>query len=336
MSVPIKHDAREIQKHIDSLCHANFLDSTRSWWPKFVYHFTNIDNALKILESGNLYSRSYCLEHGLMSSDNASREIIAGTKEQWIDHVRLYFRPRTPTQYQNEGYIPIEQRYQNAHCTVPIYFLFDSKQVLSLEGVCFSDCSLARQNSHAYSSAEDFKRIPFDLVYHDAYFDPYSDKGRDIIGHRQAEVIVPDMLSLAYLKYIWCRSEAEYQTLHYRLPKKVLDKWKTKIGSGKKNKLFFRNWVFVEQADLKRSSAVFRFNQASRICEPFPIKAEILEYATGLMYLWENSSYQLPDNSKLEFDLSNLKDPSNYEIKLLFDQQIMFMDRFKDSGYVPF
>lgn len=336
MSILIKPDAGEIQKHIDSLCHAGSLDATRSWWPKFVYHFTNIDNALKILESGNLYSRSYCLGHGLMSSDNASQEIIDQTNERWKDYVRLYFRPRTPTQYQNEGYIPIEQRYQNAHCPVPIYFLFDSKQVLSLDGVCFSDCSLARQNSHVYSSAIDFKRIPFDLVYHDAYFDRYSTRGRDIIGHRQAEVIVPNMLNLLYLKYIWCRSEAEYQTLLYRLSGSALNRWKNKIGSGKKNKLFFRNWVFVEQAELNRTSAVFKFNESSHQCNSFPVRVEIIEDSTEIIYFWENSSYRLPDDSKLEFDLSNLKDPSNYEIKLLFDQQIMFMDRFEDLEYVPF
>ena len=81
---------------------------------------------------------------------------------------------------------------------------------------------------------------------------------------------------------------------------------------------------------------MFKFNESSHQCNSFPVRVEIIEDSTEIIYFWENSSYRLPNDSKLEFDLSNLKDPSNYEIKLLFDQQIMFMDRFEDLEYVPF
>lgn len=29
-----------------------------NWWPRFVYHFTDVRNAARILQEGNLYSRA--------------------------------------------------------------------------------------------------------------------------------------------------------------------------------------------------------------------------------------------------------------------------------------
>jgi len=235
MSNPFKLDANEIKEHIDHLQKMSWLGKSRSWWPRFIFHFTNINNAVRILESGKLLSRSDSLHSGSMITDNASSEVMDQTDEVWKNYVRLYFRPRTPTQNKNEGFRPIPQRELNSHCPVPIYFMFDSKKLLSRANVSFSKGSLAVNNTSIFSDAANFKKIPFQHVYHDSSFEP--SERSTIIYHRQAEVVIPDELNLAYLKHIWCRSEAEYHTLIHLLSPDTKKLWKDKIGGGQKGKL---------------------------------------------------------------------------------------------------
>lgn len=117
----MKDWANEIHQHIQSW-------STRlgnlDWWPRFVYHFTDVQNAVEILRSGYLYSRTEAANRGLMLSDNASPQVIQPTTPAHFDFVRFYFRPRTPTQFQNEGIRPQPQRpLGGAHCPIPIFFV---------------------------------------------------------------------------------------------------------------------------------------------------------------------------------------------------------------------
>ena len=46
------------------------------WWPHYAYHYTDISNAVSILESGMLYSRLRAEELHVMMNDNASRQVI--------------------------------------------------------------------------------------------------------------------------------------------------------------------------------------------------------------------------------------------------------------------
>lgn len=329
-----KADYQQIHEYIDGLANSLTLGLSKRWWPNYVFHFTNIDNALKILETGYLYPRSKVSPQGLMVNDNASREVIENTDPRWFDYVRLYFRPRTPTQWLNEGFVPVKQRHQDSHCPVPIYFLFDSKSILSRKDTMFSDGSLARKGSKIYSSADDFKRLPFEYIYHDSSF---SESERDlIIGARQAEIVIPKELELTDIKAIWCRSEAEYNTLLYLLSPDAHNIWKNKIGAGKKGNLFNRRWIFVEKTELNTKETIFYFNIPQEKCEAFPVKVEVHEIRTGTMYYWEKPSYQPPDDFKLEISLRNLKFPDEYEIKLFFDEQLMYADRFTDIDPIPF
>ena len=113
------------------------------WWPRYVYHFTDVHNAASIIQSGCLYSREEAVRRGLMRVDNASLEIIKQTRPEHLKYARLYFRPRTPTQYRNEGIRPISQRELGAHCPIPIYFCFDALTVLAQNDTEFSDGNMA-------------------------------------------------------------------------------------------------------------------------------------------------------------------------------------------------
>ncbi|MGI5881075.1 MAG: DarT ssDNA thymidine ADP-ribosyltransferase family protein [Syntrophomonadaceae bacterium] len=331
MSKGLKPDAQDICNHIDQLMQSEWLGSSRKWWPYYIYHFTNIDNAVQILNNGFIYSRNNALNMGLMESDNASPQVIEQTNDQWADYVRLYFRPRTPTQFNNEGFRPKEDRALDSKCPVPIFFLFDAKGLLSRQEVSFSNMSLTKAHHQVFSDANGFKNLPFNLIYHDAAFPP---EQRDlIVGSRHAEVIIPNQLDLDDLKNIWCRSEAEYKTLINLLDPIARKKWQKKIGGGKKGNLFFRKWLFIEKVNFDENEISFIFNLPSYKCSPFHAKVIIEEKNTGMMYKWENEGFE---DDALTLDLSGLKDPTNYIVKLYFEDQIMFLDEYEQQSDIPF
>ena len=142
-------------------------------------------------------------------------------------------------------------------------------------------------------------------------------------------------LDLDDLKYIWCRSEAEYKTLLNLLSDQTKRRWKDKIGGGKKGNLFFRNWLFVENVDLNTNTITFKFNLPNQeITESLHFKVEIIEAKTGQLYFWEDLNY-IPDKQTLEISLSNIKNPEHYRVKLYIDDQIMYSDEFIDYD-LPF
>jgi hypothetical protein len=296
-----------------------------------LFHFTDIQNAVQIIEQGNLVCRSVLEKKGTMITDNASPDVITNTDPEWKDFVRLYFRPRTPTQYNNEGFRPPELReLGGAHCPVPIYFIFDAPRVLGKHDSMFSAGSLAT-DTKPFKTAAEFSQIPFQLIYHDKWFDQ-SEKST-IIFHRHAEVIVPIELDLKFLRYIWCRSQAEYQTLLHLLSPSARLRWDKRIGVGAKPNLFFRKWTFVEQADLSSTAVEFQFNRNTLTPGPFVAYVEILEEATGTIFKWRNDNYIANEN--LVLSTKNLIRPESYIVKLFLDGQLAFVDRYVEES-APF
>src|SRR5665213_3437916 len=98
-----KQDASRIRDHLAAL--RKQYPPTRNWWPTFLFHFTDIQNAVGILTDGKLLARS----KGAITTDIASKQVIDHTDSEWKDYVRFYLRPRTPTQYKNEGFRPEDQ-----------------------------------------------------------------------------------------------------------------------------------------------------------------------------------------------------------------------------------
>ena len=181
----------------------------RAWWPRFVYHYTDVNNAINVLNTGVLYSRAEAQARGLMVNENAHPEIIAGTDPDHLDFVRLYFRPRTPTQYVNEGIKPPRQR-DNGHCPVPVFFVFDLAEVVGRDDARFSSGTLA-SHRHGHSDKRDYfvNTIPWRDVYGDGV--PRTDA---IKKARAAEVVIPGGLPIGpELKGIFCRSPGERVTL---------------------------------------------------------------------------------------------------------------------------
>ena len=200
----------------------------RPWWPRFVYHYTDVNNAISVLNNGVLYSRAEAQARGLMVNENANPEIIAGTDPEHLDFVRLYFRPRTPAQYVNEGIKPPGER-GNGHCPVPVFFVFDLVEVVGRDDASFSSGTLA-SHRHVHSDQRDYfvNTIPWRYVYGDGV--PSNDA---VKRARAAEVVIPSGLPIGpELKGIFCRSPGERVTLIDGLADGVQAAWASKIRTG--------------------------------------------------------------------------------------------------------
>ena len=138
-----KAELSKLRDHIDRLRSACWIDSAREWWPRYLFHCTDILNVVNVVKSGELLSRAQAKQSGNLRVDIAAPDIIDRTDAEWQDYVRLYFRPRTPTQYRNEGFRPVSRLELGAHCPVPVYLLFDAYQVLSRQDSRFTEGNLA-------------------------------------------------------------------------------------------------------------------------------------------------------------------------------------------------
>lgn len=183
-----------------------------NWWPKFAFHYTDVTNAVSILDSGFLYSRLDATHMKMMRNDNASRQVIDMTNPDTISKVRFYFRPLTPTQYYNEGYKHAELRYdgdEHANTPVPIFFLFDLEKLLQQPTVSFSETSQAGRGTKAFSGVDAFSKLKFDYIYSQGF-----ENFEEMKPYRHAEVLHSgSMMIEPFLDTVLCRNDIERTTL---------------------------------------------------------------------------------------------------------------------------
>lgn len=314
-----KIDAEQIKAHIEKL-NSEPWGPARKMWPNFVFFFACLPNALEILKQGKLISRS----HATMVTDTGSEAILSHTSDEWKNCVRLYFRPRTPTQYQVEGFRPKGHWGSlGKHMAVPIFFLFDAKEILTRKTTRFSKGSLSQKNQVGDDAAF-FESIPFQKVYHDSWL-PEEQKS-EIKFHRHAEIIIPNELDLTGLRWIWCRSEAEYQTLLHLLPISAVKTYKDKIRQDKRANLHFCKWTYVESVSLEQNKISFTFNRSSLTPGPFEAHLQITDNRTGHQYFWKNPSYTTTE--PLVINIPQFEKPTAYNIRFTLDGEIAFENKF--------
>lgn len=316
----------EIQQHIQEWSQRL---GNLSWWPKYVYHFTDIQNAARILTDGVLFSRAEVEKHERMVVDNASPDVITQTRPENTQFVRLYFRPRTPTQYRNEGIRPTTKReLGGAHCPVPIYFCFDALEILSRDSTEYSNGNMGSLRASHSGQRDFFFNIPFKYVFHNESFPP--DVRDEIVFHRNAEVLIPDQLPIeTSLKFLACRSAAERQTLLHLLPSNIAQKWEGKIRLGEQG-FFERKWTYVEEAVAIDQNVTFRFNPSTLTPGPFDIRLEYREQCTESSTIWSRTIERLPHTLPFRF-----RNATWGEIWLYLDEALAFNDiiSFED---IPF
>ena len=104
--MPLKADADEILEHMEQLRSSLGVDRNRRFWPRWLFRSDHVENAAAILNSGRLLSRAAAEDGDLIRTDSGSQQYVGQLSSPHRNLVRLYFRPRTPTQYANEGIRP--------------------------------------------------------------------------------------------------------------------------------------------------------------------------------------------------------------------------------------
>ena len=327
MSGNKKADSDKIIAFLKQLKKETWL-SNRKWWPNYLYHFTDITNAVSILKVGSLYSRNKANENSLMKSDNASRDVINNTPDRYKDFVRLYFRPRTPTQYHNEGFIPVNQRQLNAHCPVPIMFLFKSGSLLTDKSTLYSDGNIASPNVIIKGDTDFLLNLNFKDIYHDSslYGHNYQ-RQRQINYHRQSEILIRDELDLKNLERIFCRSRAEYETLKNLLEPALWKRWSKIIGVDTKGTFFLNRWPFISKVELSTDNIALYFNPIKS--SPYNIKVEVKDKETGRLRIWAQENYTI--DKKIKLDLSQNGSLFNYSISIYIDEHIAYQNEFSET-----
>ena len=238
----------------------NSLISCVNWWPYYAYHFTDVTNAVQILSSGILYSRIRANDKKLMNNDNASIKVINMTDGVASSYVRFYFRPKTPTQYYNEGYKHPAIRYcndENANVPVPVFFVFDMNRLIQDPQTEFSEFSQAGRGSERLKGIDAFSKLDFDKIYSDGPAE------NTILKYRHAELLYPNFYCIdKSIKKIVCRNEIEKMTLLNMLRQyneKQYEKYKNIICIHKKD-MFEENGLFVQDVSYGDNSICFYFS----------------------------------------------------------------------------
>ncbi len=310
-----KPDADEIEQFIQDLQQEKWLtSSSQAWWPKYIFHYSDITNIVKILKCGKLYSRTILEDSGEFQTDIASKDVIRSTQEDCKKYVRFYFGPRTPTQHSNEGFRPPEAQALESHCPVPVFLLFDSISMLTRHDCKYSNGNIATNYWRLGETAEFLRSLPFKSIYHRRSLYGTSDQEKkEIIFHRNAEVLVENELDLSALKFIVCRSTAEKDTLLNLLPSDIRNRYLKTIIYATKRDLFERKWTFVERVSTKAESISFHFFPDTKTPGPFVARLEIHDPASKEIRIEEREHFIAKGSKELKF-----RAPRQHYIATLF------------------
>lgn len=331
-----KPDEVKIRRFLEDLAQQSWLQRTeRVLWPRFVFHYTDLRNAVRILTDGYVYSRSEAENRGRLIVSSGSSQVLSGTSEFVKQSVRFYFRPKTPTQFWAEGIrssrVLGASRFTDAHCPVPIFFLFDSAEILTRADCRFSDGNLASPDHRIFSTAEELAQLPWQKIYHNGWYDRTRQDETDIAFRRCAEAIVPNRVELSALRYICCRSEAEKDTLLHLLPSTVRRQYRGRITATSRIDLFERKHTFVESVRLTSDAAFFDFWPDTLSSGPFDC---VVRVSSGERILTKYSFALRLDSFSYRYGFR--PSLSSYDIRLTLDGHIAYANDYTEIANIPF
>jgi hypothetical protein len=228
-------------------------------WPSRLFHHSVIENAAIILSQGRLLSRIDSTAHRKIDIAGTSVIQNRGRAHQFG---RLYFRPRTPTQWSVEGIRKPEAYWngdRNAHAPTLAMFVFDARKILVQEGVRFSNGNMQSGDAQDGDHDEFFDAIDFAKVYHEGWHDHDS----SITFSRCAEVLVPSPMAIVpCLTAIVCRSVAERLFLLDEMGTSAARRWSKFIHVSDDLNVFEKKYIFVDTVSIQNIGVQFKLHPA--------------------------------------------------------------------------
>lgn len=247
------------QHHITKWCESLSAPTAYNYrrkWPKYLFHHASLTNATGILQNGALLSRD---DVALTEHDDVAPVEVISRRLDAHRFARLYFRPRTPTQYRVEGIRKAEECYEGTSSHVPIIymFLFSAESVLTLNDTQFSNGNMQSPQTKFDGSIDFFDSIQFEKVFHEGGF-PQSER-EAIVKARCAEVLTKSPLYLSeHLKFVLCRSEAERHTLLNSYPN-ADPALRAKIRTVTEVGIFQSEYTYIKSVDLLSDNCSIQF-----------------------------------------------------------------------------
>ena len=232
-----------LQSHVDEwmLKFSNY----KKKWPKNLFRHEPIQNVIAILKSGVLMSRNDASACGALDNDIAPADIIQNSDKAHAN-VRLYFRPRTPTQFHIEGIRKPADYYMGRHAGFLVMLVFNSEDILTMESTRFSCGNMQSPHSQVLDGDLGFGTLDFAGIYHDEAY-PTDDEKRK----RCAEVLAESPLNLEHtLKFIVVRTDADVATLKFLFVREGLVHLVPKIRKSHSTGVFFQRYTAVEFVDV--------------------------------------------------------------------------------------
>ena len=317
-----KRSAAAFRASIRELRAESWLGS-RHWWPFFLFYYTDLHSVVDVLRSGELL---------------APRIAGGSITSRWDDSVRLYFRPRTPDLFHAEGFRPARQPVPPRYAPIPVYLLFDLESVLTLPDVRFTDTDpiKAGDKARTYQTPSSFQQMPFEQIYHDSALAP--DEKDEILRCREAQVIVPERLTLESLQSIWLRSAAEYETLHQLLPAATWAHWHDKITTRTDYHLFNNRRPYVTRAVLQPQQVTFFFNPCQHADDCGPYLAQIIiEHSNGQRTEWQDDALGAQEALHFAFAGDAAGQDAHagaYSVQLLLDGELAYAGHYQPQMIV--
>ena len=304
LSVPEKRDAPAFRRHLADLRRESWLGG-RVWWTYFLYTYADLEDAVATLTSGKLTAQKQT------------------SKSRADESVRLYFRPRTPELWAREGIKPMPRRGEH-DVHRPVYLVFDLESVICMPEARFSagDPSVVKKT---FATSNAFDELPFEMIYHDGA--PKAAEKDEVLQSRRAQVQVPGPLTLEALQLIWCRSEAEAETLRALLPDHVRRQWGEQVTARADFSLFHRRAAYVELVQLKSHLARISFH-AGNGDTGFSLRAEVEDAARQIRIWTEDVELVEPITLKL---LPDAAPEQPYTLRLYIDELLAYTGRFVPS-----
>lgn len=301
-------------------------DYRRKWLP-YLYHHTDLTNVVGILRHDVLYGREDALAMGLLSQDAANHEIIEQTIDQVRGCARLYFRPKSPTLFSIEGFRPLNSRPAGApHCPVPIVLCFRAANILARSDVVFTSVNAATPTP-LLAGVNSYLELPWnDILHSSSLFNDHNK--RLIILSRHAEVLVPSPMPVSkYLAGLYCRSEAEYETLQTMIRREGMYQWMAddRIRRAKTADLFYFQWVYIDQVSWTGESLILGFNPPAQNVNrgPFRLRVEFSVPGSEPLAVYENDAFSVPIGSNsLSFRLDAYNHLTQLHIVVSLDGRV--------------
>lgn len=243
----------------------------RQWWTYFLFYAASLDDLPTILAEQQLV---------------APRRRHPTARSQWDRYVRLSFRPRSPAFFDREGYYPRADAPE-ACLQAPAWLLFDLETVLLRPEARFSDGDPAA-GAATYATPRAFAELPFEQIYHDSWLRQH--EKAEVLRHREAQVLIPDALTLEGLQMIWLRSEADYETLAHLLPAPLWARWRDKVTPRTDFMLFNHKHLYLTHARLSAERIALHFNPARLHDERFTLTVVVTD-ATGHERRWSQADF---------------------------------------------